>query len=63
MPGWLLKGDDEIDTWNFDDSEALLGRGTRQRKEVDYADSLTEKEWLKVIKIIYLHHIYIDIVF
>jgi len=26
-----------------------LGRGSRQRKEVDYTDSLTEKEWLKAI--------------
>lgn len=25
-----------------------MGRGSRQRKEVDYTDSLTEKEWLKV---------------
>lgn len=25
------------------------GRGSRQRKEVDYTDSLTEKEWLKAI--------------
>lgn len=27
----------------------FLGRGSRQRKEVDYTDSLTEKEWLKAI--------------
>lgn len=40
--------DDEVDTWKFEDDDVLLGRGTRQRKEVDYADSLTEKEWLKV---------------
>lgn len=26
-----------------------MGRGSRQRKEVDYTDSLTEKEWLKAI--------------
>lgn len=25
-----------------------MGRGSRTRKEVDYTDSLTEKEWLKV---------------
>lgn len=25
-----------------------LGRGSRQRKEVDYTDSVTEREWLKV---------------
>lgn len=48
LPDWLIKHDDEVETWSFDDPDALLGRGTRQRKEVDYADSLTEKEWLKV---------------
>lgn len=48
LPDWLIKEDDEVETWSYDDPEALLGRGTRQRKEVDYADSLTEKEWLKV---------------
>lgn len=53
LPDWLIKQDDEVETWSYDDPEALLGRGTRQRKEVDYADSLTEKEWLKV-RIIFL---------
>lgn len=57
LPDWLVKEDDEVDTWNYAEEESLLGRGTRQRKEVDYTDSLTEKEWLKVIfffKISYL---------
>ncbi|XP_076275464.1 ATP-dependent helicase brm-like isoform X1 [Rhynchophorus ferrugineus] len=50
LPEWLVKDDDEVDSWKFEDeSDTLLGRGTRQRKEVDYADSLTEKEWLKAI--------------
>lgn len=48
LPDWLIKEDDEVETWSYEDPDALLGRGTRQRKEVDYADSLTEKEWLKV---------------
>ena len=26
----------------------MFGRGSRHRKEVDYSDSLTEKQWLKV---------------
>lgn len=47
LPDWLVKEDDEVDPWMED--ETVLGRGTRQRKEVDYADSLTEKEWLKAI--------------
>lgn len=52
LPDWLVKEDDEVDRWTYEDNEdSLLGRGTRQRKEVDYTDSLTEKEWLKVINL------------
>jgi SWI/SNF-related matrix-associated actin-dependent regulator of chromatin subfamily A protein 2/4 len=49
LPHWLVKEDDEVDPWSYDETESTLGRGTRQRKEVDYTDSLTEKEWLKAI--------------
>ncbi|KAJ8969543.1 hypothetical protein NQ314_001695 [Rhamnusium bicolor] len=49
LPNWLVKEDDEVDPWNYEDTESILGRGSRQRKEVDYTDSLTEKEWLKAI--------------
>ena len=28
--------------------ERLFAKGTRNRKEVDYSDALTEKQWLKV---------------
>lgn len=38
----------KADPWNYEDPEAIMGRGTRHRKEVDYTDSLTEKEWMKV---------------
>lgn len=48
LPDWLVKEDDEVDRWNYEE-DSILGRGSRQRKEVDYTDSLTEKEWLKVI--------------
>ncbi|XP_060525669.1 ATP-dependent helicase brm-like [Cylas formicarius] len=49
LPDWLVKEDDEVDPWNYEETESILGRGTRQRKEVDYTDSLTEKEWMKAI--------------
>ncbi|XP_056642766.1 ATP-dependent helicase brm-like [Diorhabda sublineata] len=49
LPEWLLKQGEEMDSWGLDDQDTILGRGSRQRKEVDYADSLTEKEWLKAI--------------
>lgn len=49
LPDWLTKDDDEVERWNYADEDSILGRGSRQRKEVDYTDSLTEKEWLKAI--------------
>ncbi|XP_047102247.1 ATP-dependent helicase brm isoform X2 [Schistocerca piceifrons] len=41
----------KVERWTFEEEEEdrYLGRGSRQRKEVDYSDSLTEKEWLKAI--------------
>ncbi len=50
LPEWLLKGDEELERLAYEEEESaeILGRGSRQRKEVDYTDSLTEREWLKV---------------
>jgi len=31
-----------------EEEEKMFGRGSRQRKEVDYSDSLTDKQWLRV---------------
>lgn len=59
LPEWLLKGDEELERLAYEEEEAeILGRGSRQRKEVDYTDSLTEREWLKVI----LHLFYLSII-
>lgn len=45
----------KVERWTYDENEdSILGRGSRQRKEVDYTDSLTEKEWLKVSLLIKL---------
>lgn len=50
LPDWLTKDDEEVERWTYaDEDDSILGRGSRQRKEVDYTDSLTEKEWLKAI--------------
>ncbi|KFB41670.1 AGAP010462-PA-like protein [Anopheles sinensis] len=49
LPDWLVKEDEEVDRWDYEEETSILGRGSRQRKEVDYTDSLTEKEWLKAI--------------
>jgi SWI/SNF-related matrix-associated actin-dependent regulator of chromatin subfamily A protein 2/4 len=43
----------KVERWTYEEeAEVQMGRGNRQRKEVDYSDSLTEKEWLKVNYII-----------
>ncbi|XP_039289361.1 ATP-dependent helicase brm isoform X2 [Nilaparvata lugens] len=50
LPEWLVKDDEEVEKWAYEEEPELhMGRGSRQRKEVDYSDSLTEKEWLKAI--------------
>ena len=39
----------QVDALTFEEeSEKIFGRGSRSRKEVDYSDALTEKQWLKV---------------
>lgn len=51
LPSWLLKDDFEVERLaNEDEEEKLFGRGSRQRKEIDYSDSLTDKQWLKAIE-------------
>ena len=30
--------------------ERLFGQGSRQRREVDYSETLTEREWLKAVE-------------
>ena len=51
LPAWLIKDDAEVERLtNEEEEDKLFGRGSRQRKEVDYSDSLTEKQWLKAIE-------------
>ncbi|XP_065203115.1 ATP-dependent helicase brm-like isoform X2 [Planococcus citri] len=53
LPDWLVKDDEEVEKWTIEEDQetlnASMGRGSRARKEVDYSDSLTEKEWRKAI--------------
>lgn len=49
LPTWIMKDDAEVERLTCEEEEEkIFGRGSRQRKEVDYSDSLTEKQWLKV---------------
>ena len=50
LPDWLLRDEAEIDDLTAEeDKEDLFGRGSRARKEVDYSDSLNDRDWLKAI--------------
>ncbi|XP_060109485.1 transcription activator BRG1 isoform X1 [Heteronotia binoei] len=49
LPSWIIKDDAEVERLTCEEEEEkMFGRGSRHRKEVDYSDSLTEKQWLKV---------------
>lgn len=50
LPQWILKDESEVDRLTWEDEMEIYGKGSRQRKEVDYTDSLTEKQWLKAIE-------------
>ena len=39
---------------NEDEEEKLFGRGSRQKKTVDYSEPLTERQWLKVLYLQFL---------
>ena len=49
LPSWLLKDDADLQALR-DEATALAAKapGPRQRKEVDYTDQLTEREFLRV---------------
>uniref|UniRef100_A0A674GF53 SWI/SNF related, matrix associated, actin dependent regulator of chromatin, subfamily a, member 4 n=1 Tax=Taeniopygia guttata TaxID=59729 RepID=A0A674GF53_TAEGU len=45
LPSWILKDDAEVERLTCEEEEEkMFGRGSRHRKEVDYSDSLTEKQ-------------------
>lgn len=51
LPAWLVKDDAEVERLTTKEEEdKLFGHGSRQHKEVDYSDSLTEKQWLKAVE-------------
>lgn len=49
LPSWIIKDDAEVDRLTCEEEEEkIFGRGSRQRRDVDYSDALTEKQWLRV---------------
>lgn len=50
LPSWLIKDDQEIDRLTADsDEDKIFGRGSRQRKEVDYSEEFCEKQFLQAL--------------
>ncbi|XP_067949121.1 probable global transcription activator SNF2L2 [Watersipora subatra] len=51
LPQWLVKNEEEVERLAFEEEEdKIFGRGSRQRKEVDYSDQLTDKEFMEAIE-------------
>jgi len=48
LPAWLLKDDSQLEKMRLDAEENVTG--ARVRKEVDYSDSLTEREFLNAVE-------------
>ncbi|XP_078252198.1 SWI/SNF-related matrix-associated actin-dependent regulator of chromatin subfamily A member 2-like isoform X2 [Rhinoraja longicauda] len=51
LPSWIIKDDAEVERLTCEEEEEkLFGRGSRMRRDVDYSDALTEKQWLRAIE-------------
>uniref|UniRef100_F6W213 Transcription activator BRG1 n=1 Tax=Ciona intestinalis TaxID=7719 RepID=F6W213_CIOIN len=51
LPSWLLASADDVERLTQEEADdKLFGRGSRVRKEVDYSESLTDKEWLRAVE-------------
>lgn len=50
LPSWIIKDDAEVERLTYEEEEEkMFGRGSRCRRDVDYSDALTEKQWLRVM--------------
>lgn len=53
LPSWIIKDDAEVERLTYEEEEEkMFGRGSRCRRDVDYSDALTEKQWLRVTDLI-----------
>ncbi|PAA57356.1 hypothetical protein BOX15_Mlig016277g2 [Macrostomum lignano] len=51
LPPWIVRDDVQVDSSLFETDESELGfGGKRQRKEVDYTDSITDQQFLRAIE-------------
>ncbi|XP_058230927.1 probable global transcription activator SNF2L2 [Hemibagrus wyckioides] len=51
LPAWIIKDDAEVERLTCEEEkEKMFPRGSRHRRDVDYSDTLTEKQWLRAIE-------------
>ncbi|XP_032371772.1 putative global transcription activator SNF2L2 isoform X2 [Etheostoma spectabile] len=51
LPSWIIRDEAEIERLTYEEEEEkMFGRGSRCRRDVDYSDTLTEKQWLRAIE-------------
>ncbi|GAA6095487.1 probable global transcription activator SNF2L2 isoform X2 [Tachysurus ichikawai] len=51
LPSWIIKDDAEVERLTCEEEkEKMFPRGSRSRRDVDYSDTLTEKQWLRAIE-------------
>ncbi|XP_033474870.2 putative global transcription activator SNF2L2 [Epinephelus lanceolatus] len=51
LPSWIIKDEAEVERLTYEEEEEkMFGRGSRCRRDVDYSDTLTEKQWLRAIE-------------
>ena len=51
----MLQSTDDVARLNEEETAGkLFGRGSRVRKEIDYSEPLTDKEWLRVRRVMLL---------
>ena len=59
LPNWLLRDDAELEKMREEnESKDNFGNGPRKKKEIDYSDRLTEREFLMAVdegKLIYIY--------
>ncbi|MEE6459257.1 hypothetical protein FKM82_000584 [Ascaphus truei] len=51
LPSWIIKDDAEVERLTCEEEEEkIFGRGSRSRRDVDYSDALTDKQWIRAIE-------------
>ncbi|XP_075961172.1 putative global transcription activator SNF2L2 isoform X3 [Anarhichas minor] len=51
LPSWIIRDEAEVERLTYEEeSEKMFGRGSRCRRDVDYSDALTEKQWLRAVE-------------